>query len=62
MGAKLFAWIRNNNGLIYAPYLLTDIHGRMDLVVNEARDDRSEGKRNSRENSKFTQIHDTDRW
>ena len=33
-GTNLFAWIQNKNSLIYAPFPLTDIHWKEDLVVN----------------------------
>jgi len=34
-GNELFAWVQNKNDSIYAPFPLTDIHGREDIVVNK---------------------------
>jgi len=58
-GNDLFAWTENKKSLIYAPFPLTDIHGRKDLVVNMGQERITQQKHKSVE---FTQIRNTDPW
>jgi hypothetical protein len=47
--------------LIYAPFPLTDIHWREDLVVNMRQETITQGEHETLvKNGKFTQIHDID--